>query len=130
MATYTAPGAGFSAAGGIGVQNLVNPGINDAAPAPFRIPAPVQHVTRPVGGLMAEPIRPTTFGHLMQSMIRDVNSSQTVAADKVRDVLAGGKTTVHEAMVASEEARVSFRVLQEVRNKLLESYQEVMRMQV
>lgn len=73
---------------------------------------------------------PTNWGHLAQQMVRDVDAKQDVAALKVRDVLAGGPTPVHEALIASEEAGVSFQVLSEMRNKVLEAYQEVMRMSV
>ena len=37
---------------------------------------------------------------------------------------------LHQAMIAMEEANVSLQLMVEVRNKLLESYQELMRMQV
>jgi flagellar hook-basal body complex protein FliE len=73
---------------------------------------------------------PKTFGHLMQQTVRDVNQVQQVAGEKVRDVLQGGKTPVHEAMVAVEESSVAFTLLTEMRNKLLDSYQEVMRIPV
>lgn len=73
---------------------------------------------------------PTNWGHLAQQMVRDVNAKQDVAAHKISDVLAGGPTPVHEALIASEEASVSFQVIAEIRNKVIEAYQEVMRMQV
>ena len=73
---------------------------------------------------------PTTFGHLMQQTVRDVNQVQKVAGEKVLDVLQGGATPVHEAMIAVEESSVAFTMLTEMRNKLLDSYQEVMRIPV
>ena len=44
--------------------------------------------------------------------------------------LAGQNVPLHQAMIAMEEASVSFQLMVEVRNKLLESYQELMRMQI
>jgi flagellar hook-basal body complex protein FliE len=73
---------------------------------------------------------PTNWGHMVQQMVMDVNSQQQSAAQKVTDVLKGGPTPVHDAMVASEEASLSFEFLSEMRNKLVESYQQVMQMQV
>ncbi len=73
---------------------------------------------------------PTNWGHLAQQMVRDVNAKQDIAAHKVRDVLAGGPTPVHEALIATEEANVSFQVIAEMRNKVIDAYQEVMRMSV
>ncbi len=99
-----------------------------AAETAFRIPAPIQHVA-PLD-TSAMPVGPTNFGHLMQSVVGDVNEKQLVAGEKLRDMLAGGKTQLHEVVVAMEESRVSFRVLSEARNKFLEAYQEVMRMQI
>ena len=72
----------------------------------------------------------TTWGHMVQQMVMDVNAKQTSAAQKVTDVLQGGPTPVHEAMVATEEASLSFEFLAEMRNKIVESYQTVMQMQV
>ena len=73
---------------------------------------------------------PTTWGHMVQQMVLDVNSKQETAAQKVSDVLQGGPTPVHEAMVATEEASLSFEFLAEMRNKVVESYQQIMQMQV
>ena len=44
--------------------------------------------------------------------------------------VSGRVTEVHDVMIAAEEAQLAFELLLEVRNKLLESYQEIMRMQV
>jgi len=73
---------------------------------------------------------PSTWGHMVQQMVMDVNNQQQSAAAKVSDVLRGGPTPVHEAMVATEEASLSFTFLSEVRNKVVDAYQQVMQMQV
>jgi flagellar hook-basal body complex protein FliE len=43
---------------------------------------------------------------------------------------SGQNVSLHQTMIAMEEASVSFQLMVEVRNKVLESYQELMRMQV
>jgi flagellar hook-basal body complex protein FliE len=73
---------------------------------------------------------PTTWGHMVQQMVMDVNNQQQNAAAKVNDVLRGGPTPVHEAMIATEQASLSFEFLAEVRNKITDAYQQVMQMQV
>jgi flagellar hook-basal body complex protein FliE len=73
---------------------------------------------------------PSTWGHMVQQMVMDANSQQQSATQKVADVLRGGPTPVHEAMVATEEASLSFTFLSEVRNKVVDAYQQVMQMQV
>jgi flagellar hook-basal body complex protein FliE len=73
---------------------------------------------------------PTTWGHMVQQMVMDTNSQQQDAAAKVNDVLRGGPTPVHDAMIATEQASLSFEFLAEVRNKITDAYQQVMQMQV
>jgi flagellar hook-basal body complex protein FliE len=73
---------------------------------------------------------PTTWGHMVQQMVMDVNSKQQNAAAEVNDVLQGGPTPVHQAMVSTEEASLSFEFLSEMRNKVVDAYQQVMQMQV
>jgi flagellar hook-basal body complex protein FliE len=70
------------------------------------------------------------FSDFLGEMVRDVNAKQTAAGSAVSDVLAGENVPLHQAMLAVEEASVSFQLMVEVRNKLLESYQELMRMQI
>ena len=41
-----------------------------------------------------------------------------------------GKASLHDTMIAMEEASVSFKLMMQVRNKIVEAYQEVMRIQV
>jgi flagellar hook-basal body complex protein FliE len=88
--------------------------------------APAMTPLAPMGGAGG----PSTWGHMMQQMVLDVNSKQQTAAQKVTDVLKGGPTPVHDAMVASEEASLSFEFLAEMRNKVVDAYQQVMQMQV
>ena len=48
----------------------------------------------------------------------------------VNGLLSGQNIPLHRVMIAMEEASVAFQMMVEVRNKLLEGYQELMRMQV
>jgi|GEM_PF-4191017 len=73
---------------------------------------------------------PTTWGQAVRQMVLDVNQSQTLAGEKVRDVMAGGKTTIDEAMVAVQDANTRFQFLAELRTNALTAYQQVMQMQV
>lgn len=71
-----------------------------------------------------------TFSSLLGRMISEVSNKQQVAGQAVSQMQSGGPVSLHQAMIAMEEASVSFTLMTEVRNKLLESYQELMRMQV
>jgi len=63
-------------------------------------------------------------------MVQDVNAKQGVAAQSLQDLQSGQNVSLHQTMIAMEEASVSFQLMVEVRNRLLDSYQEIMRMQV
>lgn len=70
------------------------------------------------------------FSSVLGQMVREVQAKQAQASTAMTGVLAGDGVPLHEAVLAAEEASVAFQLMVEVRNKLLESYQELMRMQV
>jgi flagellar hook-basal body complex protein FliE len=71
-----------------------------------------------------------SFGTTLGRLVNEVSAKQTAASDAATGLLSGDAVPLHQAMIAMEEASVSFQLMVEVRNKLLESYQELMRMQV
>ncbi len=75
-----------------------------------------------------------TTGHSFETalgnLVANVGSKQAVASEAVAGLVTGQGVPLHQAIIAMEEASVSFQLMVEVRNKLLESYQELMRMQV
>ncbi len=70
------------------------------------------------------------FSEFLGEMVRDVNAKQAEAGRTVDGLLSGQNVPLHQAVIAVEEANVSFQLMVEVRNKLLDSYQELMRMQI
>ncbi|MCA9319411.1 MAG: flagellar hook-basal body complex protein FliE [Planctomycetes bacterium] len=70
------------------------------------------------------------FGKVFEGLIRETSGAQQVADDSVRKLVAGETDDVHQVMIAMSKADLSFRMMLEVRNKLVDAYQEVMRMQV
>jgi flagellar hook-basal body complex protein FliE len=70
------------------------------------------------------------FSRLLGNFVSEVNSKQDAASQATQGVLTGQNVSLHQAVIAMEEASVSFQLMVEVRNKLLDSYQELMRMQV
>jgi flagellar hook-basal body complex protein FliE len=71
-----------------------------------------------------------SFESALGQMVSQVTGKQAAASEAVTGLLSGQSVSLHQAMIAMEEANVSFQLMVEVRNKLLESYQELMRMQV
>jgi flagellar hook-basal body complex protein FliE len=82
----------------------------------------------PPGGMEAAPT--TSFDGLLKTFVGEVNEKQAAARDTVQALLSGQNVSLHQAMIGMEEAAVSFQLMVEVRNRLLESYQELMRMQI
>lgn len=70
------------------------------------------------------------FSTLFKNFVSDVNAQQAHAGQVVGAMQSGQNVPLHQAVLSMEEASVSFQLLVEVRNKLLESYQEIMRMQI
>lgn len=76
----------------------------------------------------AAPAQP--FGAWFERELGEVNRALGVADRDARLLAAGQPVALHEVMMHLEEAKLSFQLLAQVRNKVLEGYQEVMRMQV
>jgi len=72
----------------------------------------------------------SSFDGFLGNMVSEVSAKQAAAGAAMKEVMAGGNMPLHQAMIAVQEASVSFQLMVEVRNKLLDSYQELMRMQV
>ena len=70
------------------------------------------------------------FDNLLGNFVNEVNSKHVAAGDAITGMLAGEDIPLHKTMIAFEESSVSFQLMVEVRNKLLEGYQELLRMQV
>jgi flagellar hook-basal body complex protein FliE len=86
-------------------------------------------------GLLPNPIgapqaAPGGFDTLVTGLINEVSAKQAAAGEAVTGLLSGQNVSLHQTMIAMEEASISFQLMVEVRNKLLESYQELMRMQI
>lgn len=69
-----------------------------------------------------------SFKDTLRSLISEVDSQIKDADQKAQEFALGKNYDLHEIMIASEKADLSFRFLMQIRNKLLEAYQEIMRM--
>jgi flagellar hook-basal body complex protein FliE len=78
------------------------------------------------------PAQPTgeSFSTMLGKMVAEVNDKQINASSAVNNLQTGNNVPLHQAVIAMEEANVSFQLMVEVRNKLLDAYQEIMKMQV
>ena len=70
------------------------------------------------------------FGQALSQAITNLNETQNAADDASVRMAAGDPIDLHEVMLARETASLHFQLAVQVRNKLVEAYQDVMRMQV
>ena len=85
----------------------------------------------------ARPERPTAmpgsregFGSILKDSLGEVNQLHHEANQAVEALSAGRSTDVHNTMIALQKADVSFRLLMQIRNKVVSAYETVMRMQI
>ena len=70
------------------------------------------------------------FGDLLSTAVDQVNDKQLAASAALRDFATGKAENVHDVMLTAAEAEISFKMLTQTRNKLVEAYKEIMRMDV
>jgi flagellar hook-basal body complex protein FliE len=73
--------------------------------------------------------RDDSFLNSLKSYVQGVDDQLKEADRMVSEFAVGKRHGIHEIMVASEKASVSFKLLMEIRNKLQEAYQTIMAMQ-
>ena len=79
---------------------------------------------------LGTPAQPGNFADTLKTAIGSVNELQKDADTKIQRLATGQSTNLHETMIAVEKADIALRLMLQVRNKVIEAYQEVMRMQV
>lgn len=70
------------------------------------------------------------FGSMLKDAIQQVNKTQVDSEQMSNKLMTGQVQDVHEVMLAAQKASLSLNLTVEVRNKVIESYQEIMRMQM
>jgi flagellar hook-basal body complex protein FliE len=90
-------------------------------------------------GLPTMPSAPTTpsgapgdqgsFGDSLRSAIHSVDQLNQTSDSQVSELLQGDRQDIHNVMIAVEKADISFQLMMQVRNKILNAYQEVSKLQ-
>ena len=96
--------------------------------APRLLPTPAE-LEKSLGAGQA-PAEGKSFGDVLTDSLKQVNGAQRQADDAIAALATGGNTTLHDTMLAVQQAELSFKLMMSVRNKLVEAYQEVLRMSV
>ena len=70
-----------------------------------------------------------SFSSVLNNYVNNVNSLQTNADKSMETFASGGNIDMHSVMLSTEKANLSMQLTMQLRNKLLQAYQEISRMQ-
>lgn len=70
-----------------------------------------------------------SFKNMLTDLIEEVDSLQKNADKSIKGLAGGENTDIHDVMIKLEEAGVAFELMMEIRNKLVDAYQQILRMQ-
>lgn len=71
-----------------------------------------------------------SFDNIVGKLVQEVDGKHKVAVAETNKMLLGETDNIHQSMIAMQEAGVAFNMMVEVRNKLMQSYQELIKMPV
>lgn len=74
--------------------------------------------------------QPQSFGDMVKEFAGDVNDLQFQAGHAIDQFVTGEAADVHQVMVAVQQAGIAMDLMLEIRNRVLEGYQELIRMQI
>jgi len=70
------------------------------------------------------------FGEMLSGAINNLAETENTANAAIADLAAGKDVDLHQVMLSMQEADIAFQVALQTRNKIVDAYQEIMRMQV
>jgi len=70
------------------------------------------------------------FSESLKESLNEVNQLKKIAKGSITDLATGKDQVLHQTMIAVEKADVSFKLMMQVRNKILSAYEEINRMQL
>ncbi len=71
-----------------------------------------------------------SFKDTLKEALQEINQLQQEAGETTERFIKGEITDLHQVMIAVEKARVGLELMLEIRNKMVEAYREIMRMQM
>ncbi len=71
-----------------------------------------------------------SFGQTFAESLQKVNDQMLTSDKMVNDLATGQSSNIHGTLISMQKADISFRMVLEVRNKVMRAYEEIMRMQV
>lgn len=81
-----------------------------------------------MAGIQAE--EQNSFRDMMMQALKNVSELEKQADGITEDFIAGKTDSIHSVLIAAEKASISLELIVEIRNKVLDAYSEIMRMQI
>jgi flagellar hook-basal body complex protein FliE len=75
-----------------------------------------------------QPVR--SFANVLEDAVKGVNQDQLDGEKAITDYVSGKDTNLHSTLLSLEKADISFKLMMQVRGKLMEAYQQIMRTSV
>ncbi|MEI5906169.1 flagellar hook-basal body complex protein FliE [Bacillus spongiae] len=72
----------------------------------------------------------TNFAEFLTQSLNEVNELEMKSHELTEKVVKGEEVDLHQVMIAAQKASISLQTTVEIRNKVVESYKEIMRMQM
>jgi len=70
------------------------------------------------------------FADLVGSLMQETSDHQSAVGDSVQKLITGESDSIHDVVLTASKADLAFRLVMEIRNRLMNSYEEIMRMQI
>lgn len=67
------------------------------------------------------------FSSMLIDAIKEVNRLQVESNKAIEELATGAKENIHETMIAIEKASISFQMMMQIRNKIIEAYDQLMK---
>lgn len=83
-----------------------------------------------LNGAAGREVQKDSFRELLKNSIHEVDRAQKEAMQSAGDLAVGKTENIHETMIALKKAELSFKMMMQVRNKIVKAYEEIMRMPV
>ena len=103
---------------------FINAANRDTGPAGLRAGGARDH------GEFAGQASGASFRNVLKAGVEEVNKAQQEATRAVEDLATGRRSDIESVVVATQKADNAFRMLQQLRNRMVEAYDEIKQMRV
>lgn len=100
------------------MNDLTIPKLQSILPQPEALPKPTSEASE------------TPFSDYVKRSLDDVNRQMLTADQAIDDLATGKNQDIHNTMIAMQKAEISFELVMQIRNKLMDAYDEIRRMSI